>query len=176
MAQPLAGPIHSVFKEWIFKLPYRMQSVLIAAIRGCDTARKDDNSKFITRALRSLILNNADPTNTFIVGDGTPDEKYAEAFLMDIDSYPQHFVAHTMHAAEIVGYKYPDKNIRSWWKGFYQKMVKGFHLNPETEEQLDVRLGYTPTEKKELLEAKHKWDAGTGSSHGGRQRQYSGSS
>jgi hypothetical protein len=95
---------------------------------------------------------------------------------MDIDSYPQHFVAHTMHAAEIIGYKHPDQKMKSWWTCFYKKMVKGFHLNFETEQQLDVRLGYTPAEKKELLEAQHKWDAGTGSSHGGRQRHYSGSS
>jgi len=202
---------HSVFKDWVFTLPYRMQSVLVLGLRGCDTARKDDNSKFIQRALRSIVLNNADPSNTFIVGDGIPEEKYVTAFLWDIDSYPMHFIAHTMHDAEIVGYKHPDEKIRDWWTDFYKKLVKGLHLNAETEAQLDVRLGYTPHEKEalkkkpspELLAAfevalianevefaqhlakhgygqvkdkKQKWDAGTGTSHGGRSRSYSGSS
>src|SRR5574342_220810 len=135
-----------VFKEWLLSLPFRMQSVLASALRGCDIAKKDDNSKFITRALRSLILNNADPTNTFIVGEGIPEEKYVTAFLWDLDSYPMHFLMHTAHACEIVGYKYPDEKLKLFWIDFYKKMVKGSHLNPETEAQLDVRLGFTPAE------------------------------
>lgn len=140
--------MHSVFQVWLYSLPYRMQSVLASSLRGCDTARKDDNSKFITRALRSLILNNADPTNTFIVGNGTVEEKYVTAWLWDLDSYPMHFIMHTAHAAEIVGYKHPDPKLRAYWIDLYQKVVKGLHLNSETEAQLDVRLGYTPSERE----------------------------
>jgi len=218
--------MHSVIKAWVFNLPYRMQSVLMSALRGCDTARKDDPSKFITRALRPLVLNNADPSNTFMVGDGIPEDKHSKQFLWDIDCYPMHFVMHTAHAAEIIGYKYNgelDQRIatgpqmgravstRIWWGDFYRNVMKGLHVNPETEEQLDVRLGFTPGEKAmqdvpsaDLLAAfqaaliagkpgfaqhlakhgygmadpadDHEWDAGTGTSHGGRTRKYSGSS
>lgn len=171
--------IHSVFKEWIFTIPYRMQSVLMSALRGCDTARKDDNSKYISRALRGILLNNADPSNTFIVGDGIPEEKYVTAFLWDIDAYPLHFIMHLTHGAEIVGYKHPDPVLKKWWLDFYKKVVKGLHLNFETEEQLDVRLGYTPAEKKDLAvkpaklktaKDEDEWDAGTGTSHGQGER------
>jgi hypothetical protein len=201
----------SVLKDWVFTLPFRMQSVLMSGLRGCDIARKDDNSKFITRALRAVLLNNADPSNTFIVGSGIPEDKYVTAFLWDLDSYPMHFVMHTAHAAEIVGYKHPDATLRAWWKDFYEKLIKGLHVNPEQEDQLDVRLGVTPAEqgqtpvsispaptaapselindvmetrsiketpkpKVKVKKKKRVWDAGTGTSHGGRDRDYSGSS
>jgi len=188
-------PHHCVLKDWVLLLPYRMQSVLLSGLRGCDIARKDDNSKFITRALRSLLLHNADPTNTFMVGDGIPDPQYVKAFLWDLDSYPMHFVAHIMHAAEIVGYKYPEEtnpllyeteNVKKWWIGFYRDLVKALHLNPETEKQLDVRLGPTEVdeaafqamlEEQKRVEAKERqWDAGTGTSHGDRTRNWSGGS
>lgn len=166
----------SVLKPWVSTLPFRMQSVLMAALRGCDTARKDDASKFITRGLRSVCMHNADPTNTYMLGE-IPDTTYVEAFLGDLDSYPLHFVAHTMHAAEIVGHKHHEKVLRAWWLAFYFDLVKGLHLNPETEAQLNVRLGATPAEEKvkreqldhvaDILEDKVvKWDAGTGTSHG----------
>lgn len=167
---------HSVLKDWVFDLPFRMQSVLMAALRGCDTARKDDNSKFITRSIRALMLNNADPSNTFIVGNGIPEKQYVKAFLWDLDSYPMHFIAHTMHAAEIVGYKHPDTDIRAWWRQFYIDLVKALHVNPEHEDQLNVRLGFTPAENQLNLDIEHKWDAGTGTSHGLRDRPWSGGS
>lgn len=179
-----------VLREWVFELPFRMQSVLMSAMRGCDTARKDDNSKSITRALRPILCNNADPSNTFM-GKPKPPADETRQFLWDMDSYPTHFIAHLMHAAEIVGYKHPDAELRGWWLGFYHDVVKGLHLNPETEDQLDVRLGFTPEElkfeptkpKEDLtpavrrsLKKKHDWDAGTGTSHGGRNREWSGGS
>jgi len=154
-----------------------MQSVLMSAMRGCDTARKDDNSKHITRAIRPILCNNADPSNTFM-GTMIPLSKPTEQFLWDLDSYPMHFVAHTMHAAEIIGYKYPEDKVRKWWRKFYEDMVKALHLNPETETQLDVRLGFTPDEKRvnEVRAQAHKWEAGTGTSHGSRERVWSGGS
>lgn len=202
--------MHSVIKPWVFTLPFRMQSVLLLALRGCDGVRKDDNSKYITRTLRGLVFNNADPSNTFIT-DAFPAKEKVEAFLWDLDGYPMHFVMHTAHATEIIGFKHPDATRRKEWLDFYHKTIKALHVNPETEAQLDVRLGFTPAEKAaadipspELLAAfqaalladkkgfaqhiaKHgygaadpddekKWDAGTGTSHGGRSRTWSGGS
>jgi hypothetical protein len=157
-----------------------------------------------------MLLNNADPTNSFIVGNGIPDPKYVQTFLWDLDSYPLHYVMHTLHAAEIVGYKNPDRELGEWWTRFYLDLVKGLHLNPEMESQLDIRLGFTDAEKKALCigpqepnfeedwaevrperqppkpkavprakpkkSVDAKWDAGTGTSHGGRDRDWSGGS
>ena len=172
----------SVLQPWVFELPHRMQSVLMSSLRGCDTARKDDHSKFIQRGLRGVVLRNADPSNTFITDSGIPSDGHTSEFLWEIDCYPMHYVMHTAHAAEIIGYKHPDHRIREWWLGFYKKVAKGLHLNRETEKQLGVRLGLTDeelaTDAAARLTAKKRkqWDAGTGTSHGGRSRSYSGSS
>jgi hypothetical protein len=185
----------SVTKDWVMELPFRMQSVLMAALRGYDLAKKDDDCKLISRSIRSLVLNNADPTNSFITSD-IPDKTISDRWLWDIDAFPMHFVCHTAHAIEIIGYKHPEEKIRNWYLEYYKKLVKGFHLNFETEAQLDVRLGFTTAEEKirdardkvltttiaskveKVLKrvTKEKWDAGTGTSHGGRDRSYSGSS
>mgnify|MGYP004211630203 FL=1 len=46
-----------------------------------------------------------------------------------------------MHAAEIIGYKHPDPLIRDWWNYVYRELANDMHLNVETEEELDFRLG-----------------------------------
>lgn len=137
----------SVVKPWVFGLPFRMQSVLFSALRGCDTAKKHDASKALTRAIRGLLLNNADPSNTFISETGEVDPKKLDEFLWDLDAYPMHFIMHTAHAAEIIGFKHPDPKVQEYWKRVYFAVVKGLHLNPETQAQLDVRLGTTPAEQ-----------------------------
>jgi hypothetical protein len=149
----------------MFELPFRMQSVLVSALRGCDTMRKEDPSKHITRALRAVLMHDADPTNSFMRSGDAPSN-HVNDFLADLDVYPVHFVLHLAHAAEIVGYKHPNNLVREFWLKFYRGVIRAMHVNPETEEQLDVRLGFTPSEKDGVPDSKHAWDAGTGTSHG----------
>lgn len=151
-----------VVQDWVCVLPFRMQAVLLSSLRSCDITGKGDPSKFIVRAIRSLVLFNADPSNTFMISEA-PEDEHSEAFLGDLDRYPLHFVAHTMHAAEIIGYKYSSSySVKIWWYNYYRALVKGLHLNIETEAELDVRLGFTPAE---LVITEAVWDAGTGTSH-----------
>lgn len=65
----------------------------------------------------------------------------ADDYLRSLDEVPHHFQLHLMHAAEIVGYKHPDGSIREWWRWFYFRLANDMHLNPETIEQMDKRLG-----------------------------------
>lgn len=65
------------------------------------------------------------------------------AYVQRLDAIPHHFQMHFMHAVEIVGYKHPDVLIRGWWYCVYRRLVDDMHLFPETEEQLDKRLGDT---------------------------------
>lgn len=62
-------------------------------------------------------------------------------YLRELDAIPHHFQLHLLHATEIVGYKHPDRRIRAWWAQTYERLVHDMHLWPETEEQLDRRLG-----------------------------------
>lgn len=67
-------------------------------------------------------------------------EKGREYFRFT-DEIPHHFTLHLMHAAEILGYKHPESRIRKWWFQFYMECVNDMHLFPESEEQMDKRLG-----------------------------------
>lgn len=64
-----------------------------------------------------------------------------DEYLRTLDAIPHHFQLHFMHAVEILGYKHPDDDIRLWWNAVYLRLVNDMHLHPETEEELDSRLG-----------------------------------
>ena len=62
------------------------------------------------------------------------------AVLKNHDHYPIHYIMHLMHGSEIIGYKCPAPEA-VFWRWFYEKLAQCFHLNVETEGQLDARLG-----------------------------------
>jgi hypothetical protein len=140
----------SIIQDWVAELGLRHQGVLVASVRGCDDAPKDDPSKLFTRCYRSVILNAhcVDPskTATFIqVMSPADEERRFHAFRKNLDHYPHHYVMHLTHAIEIVGYKHPDGNVQQRWKGYYLQLCRGLHVNPETHEQLDDRLNADET-------------------------------
>jgi hypothetical protein len=143
-----------VLQDWVLELPgLRHQGVLICAIRGCDTAPKDDVSKALARCLREVVLNAfvGDPTKakTFIekVSDDELQRRMV-GFLHSLDQYPLHYVMHVIHAAEIVGYFYRgnDSVAQIRWSCFYGAACHKLHLNPESKEQLNARLLKDETE------------------------------
>lgn len=64
-----------------------------------------------------------------------------DRYLQSLDELPHHFQMHFMHAVEIMGYKHSNERIRAWWHKTYLRLVNDLHLNPESEEELDHRLG-----------------------------------
>lgn len=135
----------SVLQDWVMTLGLRHQGVLLTAVRGCDTAPKNDPSKVLVRCYRAVILNpfcgSAKKAQTFIEAvDSTELLSRFLGFRKNCDHYPQHYVSHLMHAAEIVGFKHPDPATRACWTAFYVALCKGLHVNPETEFELDERL------------------------------------
>lgn len=152
----------SVLQDWVMALPLMQQSVLLTAVRGPDGVGKYHASKYIVRWFRRAVLLSSFAKRPIL----NPYEKDGGSFygpsceypgsgkdwapLMDecaadyvksLDELPHHFQLHLMHAAEIVGYKHPDQNIRKWWASFYVRLAHDMHLWPETLEQLDRRLG-----------------------------------
>lgn len=135
----------SVLQEWVFHVPCKMQSVMMCALRGCDTVGKEDPSKIIVRALRSVILNDAEGKSLFT------DNRLGEClnngisgplklFIEDLDHYPVHFIMHLAHACEITGFKYPSADIGGQFLQVYHMIVEALHLIPESEAHLDIRL------------------------------------
>lgn len=70
-------------------------------------------------------------------------DEMRRVYLRHVDELPHHFQLHLMHAAEIVGYKHNVNSIAAWWLQFYRMIVNDAHLFPESEAQLDARLGDT---------------------------------
>lgn len=153
----------SVLHDWVHKLTFQMQALLLTAMRGPDENNKHNAAKAIIRYLRGVVCKPAgdwDRTNNndFMWGEYVkviekwhqherkPDEhrevfqQYAYAFWEDHDEYPHHFIMHLVHCAQVVGYKHPDVSVSQWWGRFYLDACDAFHMNPETEKEMDRRL------------------------------------
>lgn len=144
----------SVLQPWVERISFMQQSVLLTAVRGPDGIHKDHIAKVLLRWYRRCIL--------FTAFDGaiyaTPDQPGGGSFtgpippgmtlddaldqyLRCVDELPHHYQLHFMHAAEIIGYKHPDPDIRAWWNKCYLRLVNDAHLYPESEALMDRRLG-----------------------------------
>lgn len=152
----------AVTQEWTWKLSFMQQTVLLTAVRGPDGLGKYHPNKYMIRWFRRCTLLCAlektpidtpyDPRGGSFTGpsyggytmkhDWRPhmDKIFAE-YLRSLDEVPHHFQLHFMHAAEIIGYKHTDDTIREWWKSVYFELARDMHLEPESEEKLDRRLG-----------------------------------
>lgn len=154
-----------VTQEWTHALPMMQQSVLLAPIRGPDGVAKYHPVKFLLRWYRRCVLYSAMDRRVFVSpfeqGGGSftgpsvdlstrldmPTEPNYEMddlvseYLRSVDELPHHFQMHFMHAVEILGFKHPLPTTRAWWAKTYLRLVHDLHLWPETEEQLDRRLG-----------------------------------
>ena len=141
-----------VIQEWVQELPLMQQTVLLTAIRGPDGISKEHPAKEVLRWFRRCILLAAFerkpllspylPGGGSFTGPATRSlDDIANAYFKAVDELPHHFQMHLMHAAEIIGYKHPDRLIGDWWLRFYLYYVNALHLRPETEVQLDRRLG-----------------------------------
>ena len=161
------APMKPVLQPWVCALPFMQQSVLLAAIRGADGLHKEHPSKEIIKWYRRCVLYRAFEgdisTDPYQPGGGSftgPVSKPLDEVVLDyhkaLDEMPNHFHLHVMHASEILGYKHPRKETREWWHDFYLELVRGMHLFPESEEEMDTRLGDTLGEwiKRDVVHGK----------------------
>jgi hypothetical protein len=136
----------SIINDWAACLGLRHQGVLVSAIRGCDSAEREDASKYLVRAYRGVLLRphcgDIIKASSFMMPFVAVDFETARLeFLRSIDHYPNHWLLHFTHACEIVGYKHPEFRVAYPFGVLYSKLVRKFHMHPETCEQMDARLG-----------------------------------
>ncbi len=159
-----------VTQAWVHQLSFMQQAVLMSAVRGCDGMPKLHKHKPLVKWYRRCILLSAfdgvaltDPfapgggsftgpialvPNSYpMLGDALHDwrcdqlQMASDDFMDSRDELPAHYTTHFMHAVEIVGYKHPDPEIAEFWHNVYVRMVHALHVWPETEAQMDKRLG-----------------------------------
>lgn len=152
----------SALQDWVCNLTIMQQSVLLGAIRGPDGIAKYHACKYLVRWYRRCVLVSALDgkilETPYAFGGGSFTGPSYEAttlahdwrprmnglvdnYLQSVDEMPHHYLMHFMHAAEILGYKHPQDDKREWWLSIYLRLVHDMHLWPETEAQLDNRLG-----------------------------------
>lgn len=158
---PKQKKYESVLHDWVHELTFQQQALLLTGMRGPDACNKHNSAKAIVRLLRGAVVKPAGKwsglnDNDFMWGEyyresypysedyTTPEDhifiRESNSFFHDHDSYPHHFIMHLIHCAEVVGYKHPDHNIANYWRGFYQRACKEFHMTPETLGEMDARL------------------------------------
>ncbi len=125
-----------VLQDWMAKLPWKQQSVIMSSFRGPDLSRPAAIKK-LNRWVRTVTQNNADPSTDYMKKIVLPD---IEDLKEEIGYCTMHYYTHFIHALEIIGYNHPDENVREIAKGYYLGLVDFAHLNPETKEQLNKRL------------------------------------
>jgi len=144
-----------VIQEWVCRLPYMQQTVLLTCVRGPDGLHKEHPAKNILRWFRRCTLVSAfdgevlthpdQPGGGSFTGPQTmPLHISVRKYRGACDEVPHHFQMHVMHAAEILGYKHPDPRTREWWRLLYYVLVNDLHLFPEEEIDMDSRLGDNP--------------------------------
>lgn len=144
----------SVQPEWCRKLPLQQQSVLFLAGRGPDGMAKVHPCKAVHVAYRGSAIVAAkygrplhwgERADSFMSLDVFADDRAWEdavkQFFNHHDELPKHYLVHLMHGAQILGYKHPDERFRKRWNAFYLECVDMFHLRPESEADMDKRLG-----------------------------------
>lgn len=149
-----------VTQDWTHELSMMQQTVLLTAIRGPDGLPKYGSIKMLLRWFRRCVVLSAmegvvlsDPCSlnggsftgpsldTAVDEWESPMMEVVSSYLQSVDAIPHHFYLHFMHAVEILGFKHPTPRIRVFWNRVYLRLVRDMHLNPETESQLDERLG-----------------------------------
>jgi hypothetical protein len=150
-----------VTQTWAHDITFMQQTVLLTAVRGPDGIPKYHPTKYLLRWFRRCTLvsslDGCVLTTPLQAGGGSfmgpsyhPDQGtdwppamdgLVGDYLRSLDELPHHFQLHFMHAAQIVGYKHPDPEIRAWWHKTYVRLVHDMHVWPETEAQMDDRLG-----------------------------------
>lgn len=135
----------SLLKPWVTALTIQAQGVLASCLRGPDGAGGDDPAKALVRAFRAAVVHDArgvGPHDGF-TGDGTGrcSAEEVDRFFESVDRYPHHWYVHFMHAAEIVGYMHPNREVRRFWDGFYETAVERLHLSREPVDAMVERLG-----------------------------------
>lgn len=141
----------SVLNPWVEDLKLMQQSVLLAMVRNSDGIPKHHAQKPLIKWLRRCILKSAFDNRHMM----TPDEKGGgnftgpvedinaalDEFIWARDEMSHHYFNHAMHAFQILGYKYPDPEYQLFWLRAYLRMVDCCHLRPESEADMDMRLG-----------------------------------
>ncbi len=126
-----------MLKEWVLGMSFKKQTVLMECIRAPDNYISP-RFKQITTFIRAGVLKNADTTTDFMKDAELPDYAGIER---EFERLPLHMAHHILMTLEVMAYGHPDQEIRKMCWQFYEDSVHSQHLNIETKEEYEKRLG-----------------------------------
>lgn len=134
---------NSVLQEWLAKLSWKKQTVVLTALRSPDNVHTL-KMKEITIWIRRHILENADPMTGFMhkALDSLPLFEHVDR---EFERLPLHTAHHIMLAMEVIGFEHSDDQVRMTAWLFYSDSVTAQHLNPETRDQYEARYADSPS-------------------------------
>ena len=136
--------MNHVVKEWLAECSWKEQTVVLCALRGTDTSGSPE-LKAMTRWIRRVALHNAAPRKTFMREEPfLRIKEAAETRPLIFDMLPVHFLGHLTHAFEVIGYRHPEKAVGEQAITAYYDLCEYLHVNPESGEQMALRLKDEP--------------------------------
>jgi hypothetical protein len=130
----------SIVRPWLAELPWKEQAVVLCALRGCDAVAKEHPSKLLVRHLRSVILHNADRATHYMILCPPSLDTVRTLFAWGLSDCPMYFVMHLLHAVEVVGYRHPDRRVRTYFAQVYEIGCQALHLRRESLDEMEARL------------------------------------
>ncbi len=145
----------SILQDWVAGLGLRHQGVLLTAVRGCDTAHRDDVVKLLSKAIRAETLvpfcGDLYRSAAFMHYYSDDDlRKHFATFRRAFGHHPLHYVRHLILAVQVVGYYHPARS--ELWREFYFSMCRKMRMSPESKEDMDARLNMDEEEFRRLME------------------------
>lgn len=126
----------SVLQEWVTKIPWKQQSILFSGLRGPDHALLP-NIKQVSKWMRSVSQNNADPTKPYMNNIQLPSPDKMEK---ELEHSPCHFVHHFADALAVIAYNHPDEQIAEQAACYHHYIAEEvFHFRPEDPETFVLR-------------------------------------
>lgn len=154
-----------IVAPWMARLSFQQQTVVMLATRGPDGIRKRHPAKQVHIAYRGTVfraaergrfLNWGEEADSFmsmeIIASVDAWNRAVKEFFAHVDELPHHYTNHLAHAAQIIGYRHPDKDYRRAWSWFYLQWCDDCHVTPETHEEMNARLGDWGNAKERLEE------------------------
>jgi hypothetical protein len=119
----------SVLQPWVMDAGWKMQSILLSALRGPDDGAAPA-IKAVNRWLRTVSQNNADPSKDYMRQDDLPTSL---TLCDELEWKTVHYVHHFADALRVVEVFHPDELTRMRARDYHYRIAEElFHFVPES--------------------------------------------
>lgn len=123
-----ATPARSVLQDWVMRMNWKQQSILLSSLRGPD-APNVPNIKIVNRWMRMNCQHNADASKNYMQQKPLP--KPLE-LCEELEFLPVHYVHHFADGLAVIAYNHPDESTSTNAAAYHYRIAEElFHFQPE---------------------------------------------